>query len=76
MTGDQISPDNYLYVFSWLFSELEKVNSIALSASDLRCWISNELEVPEEKIAHKEQQCRARGERKRSGFCLLLSVAQ
>lgn len=45
VAGDQISPDDYLYFFSWLFSELEKVNCITLSASDLRCWISNELDV-------------------------------
>lgn len=35
------------------FSELEKVNSVALSASDLACWISNEVESPEEKIGHR-----------------------
>lgn len=45
MAGDQISPDDYLFIFFLPFRELEKVKSIALSTSDLMCWISNELDA-------------------------------
>ena len=45
MACDQIRLDDDLFIFFQPFNELEKVNNAALSASDLVCWISNELDI-------------------------------